>query len=79
MCADRLRVRIENSSAAAGFELEGVTERTIESDVEEWYEFLAAFADAVLGWVGGSARSTGRKRRRRQRPTGSRKTFVKHR
>ena len=24
--------------------------------VEEWYEFLAAYADAVLGWVGGSAK-----------------------
>jgi ubiquinone/menaquinone biosynthesis C-methylase UbiE len=41
---------------AAGFELEEVTERTIAADVEEWYEFLAAYADAVLGWVGGSAK-----------------------
>jgi ubiquinone/menaquinone biosynthesis C-methylase UbiE len=44
---------------AAGFELEEVTERTIEADVEEWYEFLAAYADAVLGWVGGSAKVGG--------------------
>jgi ubiquinone/menaquinone biosynthesis C-methylase UbiE len=44
---------------AAGFELEEVTERTIEADVEEWYEFLAAYADAVLGWVGGSAKVDG--------------------
>jgi hypothetical protein len=45
---------------AAGFEVEEVTERTIEADVEEWYEFLAAYADAVLGWVGGSAKVDGR-------------------
>jgi ubiquinone/menaquinone biosynthesis C-methylase UbiE len=44
---------------SAGFELEEVTERTIEADVEEWYEFLAAYADAVLGWVGGSAKVDG--------------------
>jgi ubiquinone/menaquinone biosynthesis C-methylase UbiE len=43
-----------------GFEIEEVTERTIEADVEEWYEFLAAYADAVLGWVGGSAKVDGR-------------------
>ena len=43
----------------AGFELDEVTERTIEADVEEWYEFLAAYADAVLGWAGGSAKVDG--------------------
>ena len=43
----------------AGFELDEVTERTIETDVEEWYEFLAAYADAVLGWVGGSGKVDG--------------------
>jgi len=43
----------------AGFELDEVTERTIEADVEEWYAFLAAYADAVLGWVGGSAKVDG--------------------
>jgi hypothetical protein len=36
-----------------------VTERTIEARVDEWYEFLAAYADAVLGWVGGSAKVDG--------------------
>jgi ubiquinone/menaquinone biosynthesis C-methylase UbiE len=45
--------------ASAGFELDEVTERTIEADVEEWYEFLAAYADAVLGWIGGSAKVDG--------------------
>jgi SAM-dependent methyltransferase len=44
---------------AADFELDEVTERTIEADVEEWYEFLAAYADAVLGWAGGSAKVDG--------------------
>jgi ubiquinone/menaquinone biosynthesis C-methylase UbiE len=44
---------------AAGFTIEDVTEQTIEADVEEWYEFLAAYADAVLGWVGGSAKVDG--------------------
>jgi SAM-dependent methyltransferase len=40
----------------AGFKIDEVTERTIEARVDEWYEFLAAYADAVLGWVGGSAK-----------------------
>jgi SAM-dependent methyltransferase len=39
---------------ASGFDIDEVTERTIEASVEDWYEFLAAYADAVLGWVGGS-------------------------
>ena len=43
----------------AGFTIEDVAEQTIEADVEEWYEFLAAYADAVLGWVGGSAKVDG--------------------
>ena len=45
---------------AAGFEVVDVTERTIEARVGEWYEFLAAYADAVLGWVGGSEKVDGR-------------------
>jgi ubiquinone/menaquinone biosynthesis C-methylase UbiE len=43
----------------AGLTIDEVTERTIEADVQEWYEFLAAYADAVLGWVGGSAKVDG--------------------
>jgi hypothetical protein len=31
----------------------------MEADVDEWYEFLSAYADAVLGWVGGSAKVDG--------------------
>ena len=45
---------------AAGFAIEDVSARTIEADVDEWYEFLAAYADAVIGWVGGSAKVDGR-------------------
>jgi SAM-dependent methyltransferase len=45
--------------SGAGFDLEEVTERTIDARVEEWYEFLAAYADAALGWVGGSAKVDG--------------------
>ena len=41
------------------FTIDDVSERTIEADVEEWYEFLAAYADAVLGWVGGTAKLDG--------------------
>ena len=44
---------------STGFEIDDVTERTIEADVEEWYEFLAAYADAVLGWVGGTTKVDG--------------------
>jgi SAM-dependent methyltransferase len=43
----------------AGFAIEEVTERTIEARVDEWYQFLAAYADAVLGWLGGSAKVDG--------------------
>ena len=45
--------------SAAGFDVPEVTERTIEAAVEDWYEFLAAYADAVLGWVGGSEKVDG--------------------
>ncbi len=44
---------------AAGFEVADVTERVIEAKVDEWYEFLAAYADAVLGWVGGAQKVDG--------------------
>ncbi|HEX2495827.1 MAG TPA: class I SAM-dependent methyltransferase [Gaiellaceae bacterium] len=44
---------------SSGFTVDEVTERTIEADVQEWYEFLAAYADAVLGWAGGSAKVDG--------------------
>jgi ubiquinone/menaquinone biosynthesis C-methylase UbiE len=43
----------------AGLEVEAVGARTIEADVEEWYEFLSAYHDAVLGWVGGTEKIDG--------------------
>jgi SAM-dependent methyltransferase len=43
----------------AGFTVDEVTERTIEARVEEWYEFVSAYAEAVLGWVGGSVKVDG--------------------
>ena len=43
----------------AGFEVLGVREETIEARVSEWFEFLSAYHDAVLGWVGGTQRIDG--------------------
>jgi ubiquinone/menaquinone biosynthesis C-methylase UbiE len=45
---------------AAGFVVEDVTARTIEARVDDWFEFLSAYHEAVLGWVGGSAKVEGR-------------------
>jgi ubiquinone/menaquinone biosynthesis C-methylase UbiE len=45
--------------STGGFEILDVSERTIEARVDEWFEFLSAYADAVLGWVGGSAKVDG--------------------
>ncbi|HSF07709.1 MAG TPA: class I SAM-dependent methyltransferase [Methylomirabilota bacterium] len=47
------------SLTEAGFDIEQVTARTIEARVDEWFEFLSAYHEAVLGWVGGSARVDG--------------------
>jgi SAM-dependent methyltransferase len=48
-----------NALRAAGLEIENVAEQTIEADVQEWYEFLSAYHDAVLGWMGGSKKVDG--------------------
>ena len=45
---------------AAGFASEDVTARTIEASVEDWFEFLSAHHEAVLGWVGSSVKVDGR-------------------
>lgn len=34
---------------AAGLTIAGVREQTIEAGVQEWFEFLSAYHDAVLG------------------------------
>ena len=36
-----------------------VQARTIEARVDDWFEFLSAYHEAVLGWVGGSAKVDG--------------------
>jgi ubiquinone/menaquinone biosynthesis C-methylase UbiE len=47
------------SLAGAGFDIEQVTARTIEARVDDWFEFLSAYHEAVLGWVGGSTKVEG--------------------
>jgi ubiquinone/menaquinone biosynthesis C-methylase UbiE len=42
-----------------GFTVEDVQARTIEARVDDWFEFLSAYHEAVLGWVGGSAKVDG--------------------
>jgi hypothetical protein len=44
----------------AGFVVEDVTARTIEARVDDWFQFLSAYHEAVLGWVGGAAKLEGR-------------------
>jgi len=49
-----------NALRSAGFQIEAVTERNIRARVDEWCEFLCAYHDAVLGWVGGNEKVDGR-------------------
>src|SRR5262249_61012679 len=48
------------SLEGAGLAVESVTARTIEASVDHWFEFLSAYHEAVLGWVGGSVEVGGR-------------------
>jgi SAM-dependent methyltransferase len=43
----------------SGFEVRDVTEATITADVDEWFDFLKTYHEAVLGWVGGSVKVEG--------------------
>jgi hypothetical protein len=43
----------------AGLRVEDVREASIGVSVLDWYEFLCAYHDAVLGWVGGTERIDG--------------------
>ena len=43
----------------AGFTVESVEHRTIEARTSDWTDFLAAYHEGVLGWVGGSERVEG--------------------
>jgi ubiquinone/menaquinone biosynthesis C-methylase UbiE len=49
----------EQELRAAGFEVVDVSNATIVADVDDWFEFLKAYHEAVLGWVGGSAKVEG--------------------
>lgn len=50
----------EATFEAAGFEALDVERRSIEARVDEWVAFLSAYADAVVGWVGGAEKVTGK-------------------
>ncbi len=43
----------------AGFAVLDVATRAIQAQVADWYEFLAAYHEGVLGWAGGSRRVDG--------------------
>jgi SAM-dependent methyltransferase len=43
----------------AGFTVEEVTARSIDARVEDWFEFLSAYHEAVLGWLGSSVKVDG--------------------
>jgi len=42
-----------------GLTVTGVKETTIVADVNEWFELMTAYHEAVLGWVGGTKRVDG--------------------
>jgi len=44
----------------AGLAVDQVFTRTIEARVADWFEFLSAYHEAVLGWVGTSAKVDGK-------------------
>lgn len=44
----------------AGFEMVNLRAEPVEALVGEWYEFLAVYHDAILGWVGGSEKVEGK-------------------
>jgi len=43
----------------AGLKIESVREASIEARVDQWYELLVTYSDAVLGWVGGTEKIDG--------------------
>jgi ubiquinone/menaquinone biosynthesis C-methylase UbiE len=42
-----------------GLKIESVREASIEARVDDWFEFLSAYHEAVLGWVGGTEKVDG--------------------
>jgi SAM-dependent methyltransferase len=45
---------------AAGLHVKDVHEETIEASVDDWFELMSTYHDAVLGWVGGTEKVDGR-------------------
>jgi ubiquinone/menaquinone biosynthesis C-methylase UbiE len=45
---------------AAGLRVESATARVVEAKVDEWFQFLAAYHEGVLGWIGGAEKIEGR-------------------
>ena len=45
--------------SSAGLKVESVREASIEARVDDWYELLRTYHDAVLGWVGGTEKIDG--------------------
>jgi SAM-dependent methyltransferase len=45
--------------AAADFTVTDVSTRSIQAEVDDWFDFLAAYHEGVLGWAGGSRRIDG--------------------
>lgn len=43
----------------AGFEVTSAEAKSIEASTEEWFEFLAAYHEGVLGWAGGAPKVSG--------------------
>ena len=46
--------------ARNGLTVTDVSQETIVADVDEWFELMTAYHEAVLGWVGGTKRIEGR-------------------
>jgi hypothetical protein len=44
----------------AGLHVRDVREETIEASVDDWFELMSTYHDAVLGWVGGTEKVDGR-------------------
>ncbi|HYW22550.1 MAG TPA: class I SAM-dependent methyltransferase [Terriglobales bacterium] len=44
----------------AGLHVQDVHEETIEASVDDWFELMSTYHDAVLGWVGGTEKVDGR-------------------
>ncbi|MDQ6773452.1 MAG: class I SAM-dependent methyltransferase [Candidatus Dormibacteraeota bacterium] len=45
---------------AVGFVIDDLADRTIQARVDDWYELMSAYHEAVLGWIGGSVKVDGR-------------------